>query len=256
MVQARHRLWAWGLIVGGVAAWLLVGRPAYAADSPTVTFTAPSLLGLACGSRPDVGSVSVSEGASVVIANQAGMTARVVVAGQTVLTLDNGAVGRLTLAPGRHDVLLIPQCLLVVGTSPLTVTVTPAAVGSGPAESEPAGSGDEPASGSDAPPPAGGPAAPTDPVTADGVAAGPRSGPRPKRAPDGTPLPVSSGVPSASTTATAPPLSRPTGVVEAEAIPWTKPVDPKGVRLLAAIAAICVLGVTAAIIRSIVRLDA
>jgi len=247
-VWARHRVWAGGLIVGGVVAGLLVGGLAHAADPPTVTFSGGDLLGLACGSRPDVDSVSVSEGTAVTVANDTGATARVVVSGQTVLTLEDGAAGALTLAAGSHQVVLVPQCLLVTLTAPLTVTVTPA-----PAPPSPSPESSPP---SEDPPTALAPAAPGESTSGeDGVVVGGRA-PAPKRMPGGTPVPSVAGSPSASAGTSSWPTSGRSEVAQAEVVPWSKPEDPKGVRLLAVIAAICVLGVTAAIIRSIVRLDA
>jgi hypothetical protein len=258
--MVRARLGAWGLVVGGVVAWLLVGGLAHAADSPTVTFTAIGAPPLACGARPDVNSVSVSEGTAVVVANHTGVPARVVVAGQTVLTVDHGAAGLLTLAAGSYSVELVPQCVVVANLFPLTVTVAsassppPEPSSPGPPESaSPPPGGSE----SDDPPPVLGPAAPGSPTSGDGgSSAGRAAGAPPKRTPSGTPLPAEPASPTGPATASTRPAPGPTGVVQAEAIPWTKPEDPKGVRLLAVIAAICVLGVTAAIIRSIVRLDA
>lgn len=219
-----------------------MGGLAHAADPPTATFTAIGLAPVACGSRPDVDDLAVSEGTAVVIANHTGVPAKVVVAGQTVLTIDSGTAGSLTLAAGSHQVTLVPQCVVVAHTFPLAVTVTPA-------------SSPPPESPVEDPPPALGPAAPGG-STGEGEAG--REGPAPKRAPSGG-VPLTSadpGSPSASASPSRRPAPGPSSVVQAEAIPWTKPEDPKGVRLLAVIATICVLGVTAAIIRSIVRLDA
>ncbi|MBX6750454.1 MAG: hypothetical protein IRY85_12430, partial [Micromonosporaceae bacterium] len=126
MVQARHRMWAWGLIIGGVVAWLFAGGLAHAADPPTATFTAIGSPPNACGSRPDVNGLEVSEGTAVVVANHVGVPAEVVVAGQAVLTIDYGTAALLTLAAGRYEIELVPQCRNIANTHPLTVTVTPA----------------------------------------------------------------------------------------------------------------------------------
>jgi hypothetical protein len=233
-----------------------VGGLARATEPPTVTFTSSGLVPVACGSSPDVSTLSVVEGTPIVVVNHSGVSGRVEVGGAAVLTLADGEAGTLTLTLGSHNVVLVPQCVLVVSVTALVVTVTKSPQPDPTQPSTPSGSPTE-----ETLPPTSGPEFSNDPTaTAD-----PTIGPRPKRMPAGVPVAgedqvMSAAITSASATSASPTSASsppaPSGVVQAEAIPWTKPEDSKGVRLLAVIAVICVLGVTAAIIRSIVRLDA
>jgi hypothetical protein len=227
-----------GLLVALALAALLgvgAGTLAWAAESdpPTVTF-AP--LG-ACSSRPDVTGLEVPQATPVLLVNDTGSDATVMVGSVPALddpVPDGGGV-LLTLAPGQHEVRMARGC---GNAQPVTVLVT------------------SPAPGSPSPPTSASPApAGTSGSQPDGV--GPGSGPSTGPLPGGSPAVV----PLATTVVVGTPGSTSLGGYDGPAVVMAARVDPTGagnpkaVRLLAAIATICVLGVTAAIIRSIVRLS-
>jgi hypothetical protein len=207
---------------------------------------------MACRSAPTLNSLTVPEGTAFAVTNELGRSAVVYVGDASVLPVADGDGALLTLTPGQHDVRMVPDCLEVAAAAPLAVTVTPN-------EPTPAGTtATSPASRpSSAAPPAGttNPASPPDPPAGAGQ-------PRPTTAAPRT-SPVDSAEPEIVAGATAEPTARPRsgsgaaapGVVSAEPLSLDDESHSKGLRLLAAVASICVLGVTAAIIRAIVRLS-
>jgi hypothetical protein len=245
-----------------MAAWLLVGPLAFAAQEPipTVSFVVVGNPPGVCGSRPTVSSLALPQGTSVVLANDTGLPAQVTVGGTPVLGVPAGDGAVLVLASGQHDVRVVPSCTTPLSAAPLVVNVTgsgppsappgpPASLpGSNPPgsqESHPPGSNPSTSPGASPPARAGGGSAEPG---ASGVAGG--TVPASVDGTTGTDLAV---VGSAAATARVPgPQVLSVTPIDLDA----SLVDPKGVRLVAAIATICVLGVTAAIIRSIVRLNA
>ena len=254
MLRVRRRPWAFGLIVvlSFAVASLFAGPWAYADESaaPTVTFTSNGAPPVTCHARPDVHSLTVPEGTAILIANHTEVRAAVIVGGATVLTVNDGEGALLTLAPGQHEVSVQPECRVTTAARSLAVTVTAVPPAQPTAPTVPptvtgSGSGGTPVRSST--PPAttattsatGGAPATTD-VPANWTSPSPGSTP-------------SAGAPTLGPSS-APPWP---DVVRADVVALPDGAgNSKGVRLLAAIATICVLGVTAAVIRSIVRLDA
>jgi hypothetical protein len=240
----------WRLLAAGVATLLGLGTLATAAaaaagsDTLTVTFRADP--NAQCGTAPDVGGLTVPEGTPVQFLNRTGHDGSLVVGGEDEHLPRNTAL-QLTIAVGQYDVRLVEDCGSVAISQPVTLTVGGAAptsasstTTSAPVTTVPAGSRSSPPAGQQnanvvvVGQPTGSPAAGS-PAPAVGVI---------------DPTATHSGTASRSTG----PNSSP--VLAATAIPLDGPErNPKDVRLLALVATICVLGVTAAIIRSIVRLS-
>jgi hypothetical protein len=236
---------AWALALGVLwgAAVLSFASNAAAAEPPTVEFMNPGPPS-SCGSRPKVSSMSLPLGTPVVIVNNLNHDATLLVGAAEVLQISDGGAAELTLAPGQHDVWLVPDCVADRPIISLTVTIT--------APPESAGSSTGTSEAAPPPPPAGTSSAPrstaphrprTSSATSDGV------------------LVPASTVPDATNQPSADAAARPTASTWEDAVISARPVAltgegrSKGLMLLAAVATICVLGVTAAIIRSIVRLS-
>jgi hypothetical protein len=159
-----------------------------------------------------------------------------------------GAV--VKLKQGQHEVSLAPQCVVVTGVEAVVVSVlTGSEMGEpDPSDSSPPGIlvGPEGSGGGSAPPTTGG-NVPVPGASGPGPSAGTSVGPL------GTPTLTASALtvanPRADDSGDQPMES---AVINVKSIPLGDPRDPKGGRLLAVIAAICVIGVTAAIIRAIV----
>jgi hypothetical protein len=226
--------------------WVALVPLVAAADpvAPTVTFTSTGVPPVSCGSQPNVTSLALPEGTAFLVENRIGESAWVRVGDEAVLEVADGAGALLTLAVGQHDVRMVPSCL-VTGegrAQKVVVTVSPATAASGdPSASSAPGATPTPDVPSGEPTATG-----SEPVAS--VPAGPIG--TPAVVPAGTEVVVDPGAPPA----TLPPLGH-SEVLAATAVQLPGGGNPKGVRLLAIVAAICVLGVTAAIIRSIVRLS-
>lgn len=260
-----------GLVLGLLTvpgAALVAGGGAWAAgEEPTVTF-ARGFPPRACSSAPSVTSVSVPEGTGIVVANATGRDGSVHVGGASVLPVADGTGVLLVLAVGQHEVRLVLECHTYNQAGPLAVTVTGEAPPPPPppAESAPDSA---PASTTSAAPPSTSPNLPAAPTAAG--AGGAQTSTRPGsagsgggRAPAttaGEPSTGSAATPAGTTSAAAPmpgatvPGPMAAGVISATPVALVDPGHSKGLRLLAAVATICVLGVTAAIIRAIVRLS-
>ena len=228
-------------------------------DGPTVSFAATGAVPLACGSHPNVSSLQVKVGTKIIFANLTSTAAALTVAGEKVADLDPGTGAVVKLKQGQHEVRLSPQCMVVTGTDPLVVSVI---TGSDMHESSGPIPPEEPPAILAEPGPAGSPSATSGSSSASsgatsvpvGASAAPGSSSGTAGATPGGP-----GAPATAVTASAHPVADDSGggpmesvVIDVQRIPLGDPRDPKGGRLLAVIAAICVIGVTAAIIRAIV----
>jgi hypothetical protein len=227
---------------------------AWAADpqAPTVIFTNGS-QSRACRSAPAVTSLTVPEGTAFAVTNALGRDAVVYVGGSSVLAVDDDDGALLMLSAGQHDVRMVPECLEFSAAGTLTVTVT---------GSEPTPADTTQTSAASVPSPA------ADPTSAPAPPAAGAGGSQPNSATTGA-GPVDSAAletvaaTTADPTADSPTAARPrsgsgvaaAGVISAEPLTLDDESHSKGLRLLAAVATICVLGVTAAIIRAIVRLS-
>jgi hypothetical protein len=247
-------------VVAGVMVMVIVGALASVAGetpAPTVTFTATGVPPLSCGSTPNVGSLNVPEGTGILLENRIGVSAWVRVGSedededQQVIEVPDGTGALLVLAVGQYAVGMVPECLHSGQAKPVTVTVTRAQSGNSaqPANSTQAPTPDAvitPDSAMTSPAPStrassiGSPAdSSAEPVGSGGV---------PEVVPVGAQIHTQTPAPNSSRA----PFGR--AVIEVSPVELQGAGNPKGVRLLAIVAAICVLGVTTAIIRSIVRL--
>ncbi len=244
------------LLVGPVLV-LVAGLPAVATEpnAPYVVFTRGTQP-QPCGSAPTLGSLTVPAGTAFVVGNSTGLDATLFVDGLSVLPVPHGSGAELELTVGQHDVRIVPDCLAYTDAVPLAVTVS----GTPP---------DEPSPPASPPATTTAPAPPT--TTPPGAVAGsptrttsgPGSGTGPSRSASASPSPgPAAGTSSGDSPATRSPapvaaavVTNQPGVIAARPVDLPDQGHPKGVRLLAVLATICVLGVTAAIIRSIVRLS-
>ena len=245
---------------------LALGPWAYAATSapevPTIRFTATGTVPLVCGSRPDVTTLVIKHGTRVIIANGTGVTATVDIGRRRVLTLADGSGALVRLRRGQYDLQMIPNCVVVSETEKAVVNVLTAAqmidLGAPTATptvaGEPGGSEGE-QGGTDEPDVTAAVETSSDPASTDGSSAVP-AGSVTRTATEQTG--TTTGPAVVAIDRTAPPVleGRPNpddiAVIEVDAIQRDEPSDTKGLRLVGAIATICVLGVTAAIIRAIV----
>jgi hypothetical protein len=243
---------ALGLLWG--AAVLPFASHTAAAEPPTVEFFNPGPSS-ACGSKPKVSSITLPVGTALVVVNNTDHDATLLVGGAAVLEVGDGGAAELTLAAGQHEVLLVPDCVANRPINALAVTITappdPETPSTGTSETTPPpGTSDGPASTE--PPDAAAP-----PATAASSGSTPSTRPRAGES-AGEPVLV-----PATSAAEPPPIATPratpsavvAGVISARPVVLSGEGHAKGLNLLAAIATICVLGVTVAIIRAIVRLS-
>jgi hypothetical protein len=231
--------------VGGLGL-LVTAAAASTAGSSFLIIRFQAVGDASCATAPDQSSLTVSAGTRVVFLNRTGHDGAVVVGEQTEQVDDGSAVG-LTIAVGQYDIRLVDECGSAAVSQPVALTVT--AAGSSPTPTDGGAPGTVPSPETTA---LTGGAAPTD---GQGGADGSGTvGPTPG---DDVRSPAQA---VGSTSPTPTPPSGP--VADQSPVLAVTPVglddaggNPKDVRLLAVVAAICVLGVTAAIIRSIVRLS-
>jgi hypothetical protein len=258
-----------------VAPALVIGPWAYAASTaseiPTITFTATGTPPVVCGTRPNVTNLLIRHGTRIIIANRSGVTATIDVGRRRLIELPDGSGARVRLRLGQHELQMIPNCVMVSETETAAVNVLTASelseLGSPTPTVPPDVEGSDVGAtieSTEAP-------SPSSPATWDasttGVegasttsvevasTTGVESVPTTPTRPDATTTPAGSAVDARA----APPVVQRSpdaadvdAVTDLEAIRLDDPTDPKGLRLLGAIATICVLGVTAAIIRAIV----
>ena len=228
--RRRSRL-AWFGVVA-VVGFLAIAPWAWAApELPTVVFSATGTAPGTCGSRPNVTSLTVRTGSTFMIANMTGVTATVDVGRRRLIELLPGTGAVVRMSHGPHDLQLIPDCAARSEAVVAVVNVVTPGEMTGRATSAASPDLDESA-----------------------VGLGPSSmvASNPQRS---TATAPTDQKPAAAATA------EPGGgedeslgakVVRVETLPFRPGDNSKSVRLLAAIATICALGVTAAIIRAIV----
>lgn len=212
--------------------------PAFAeTDQPTVSFVGDGPAPLACSSVPTPANLTVKQNTRVVLANFTGADATATIGdGQTVAVADGKAIS-VRLKVGSYTITMTPDCLETYNVVAIVVTVVkavapppPSPVPSPPARPDAAG------------PPSSGPA-----VGASTAGTGGSSSLSPAGAPVAGGPASGSGVAEPADADTSGP-----DVQEAAAVRPDNRPDGRGNRLLAVIAAICVFGVTSAIIRAIV----
>jgi hypothetical protein len=219
-----------------------------------ITFTATGTPPVLCGTVASVSSLRVGTNTRIILDNQTGVPAIIDVGKQKVLDLQPGMGARIKLKPGQHEVSLVPDCAVITGTAVVAVSVDP---GNTPPDASPSAGPTDPADTPGSPPrPSSDAPGTTGPAVGGSGSPGPKPGPGPGPKPGPKPGPGPGPGPDlAGTGATN--GTDVTGhldgeVIEVQAFSLGDSRDPKGVRLLAVIAAICVFGVTVAITRAIV----
>jgi hypothetical protein len=251
--------------VGCAGLAVLVCAPAALArtNGPTVTFNGGGIGVLSCPSRPDTGQVSLSEGSWVNVVNNTGYDADLKI-GTKRIGMPSGAGRSVSLAPGHYTMRLEPTCLVNLSDAE-SVSVEVAAARSAPSPSSaPGGTGGSTStSGSSggSRSSSGAPRSTAPRETSHADEASPDL-PAPLGAsPAGTP-PVGGPTLDELGGADVPPpgeLPSADGSVDGDVVAVTE-FEPSGdligprraSRLLALIAAVCVLGVTIAAFRAIV----
>lgn len=222
----------------GTIAGLSLAGPAYA--GPEVVFTASGVPGLLCGSKPSTSSITVGANASVSLTNSLGGSAALLIDGANSATVNAGQTVQVQFHRGPVSIAMKQTSCLLGDAKPLTVQVTPAP----PAQPTPTRPASAPTSTSPRPstkPPAPATSQPEMPALpslpgdlfhpADEAAVG--------------------TVPPGSDTLKTPPASvlGESGTRDAVA---DAPIDKGPIGLLAIIATVCVVGVTAGAIRAII----
>ncbi|WP_412541166.1 hypothetical protein R8Z50_00640 [Longispora sp. K20-0274] len=229
-------------LVGAACAVLGAGT-AYA-DAPTVTFSGGcGLLGIGAHSRPSVFALTVEEMGAVRFINGLNIRADLVLPGGARYTLNPGTYLELQIASGPAEALMEPACGLGLLPSYEKVTI----------QVEPAAS---PEGGPEAPAQTSAPAAPAPPAPHSGPS---RPNPRPTAA---EPAPAPATGAAAPGGAVSPTLVEPTPSMSTSSA--SGPIDQPAIEpvaagqvpgrassLLAMVATVCVIGVSAAAVRAI-----
>jgi hypothetical protein len=261
--MARPRIAAL-LVFAVVGPVLLLASSAYgdngpASDSPEIAFTSTGTIPVVCSTMPNVSSLTVKAGTRIFFANLTGTTASIDLGGKDPLTLADGTGAVVMLRLGQYDLRMVPDCVVVDEAQPVTVYVVPGAPPSASPSPAPSPSSSNPTPGQAGPasaPPAGPPgttvtAGPT--ASGSGASSGGLVAPTWGSSGGGQPSATAAGPgggPDTNAVANDSPLTE-SRVLEVRPVPFGPTNDPKGSRLLALIATICVFGVTAAIIRAI-----
>jgi hypothetical protein len=243
---------------------LLLASSAYgdgdlaAAENPTITFTSTGTIPVVCSTRPNVSSLTVKVGTRIFFANLTGTSASIDLGQKDPVSLANGTGALVMLRKGVYNLRMVPDCVVVEDAEPVAVNVVPAAPPSGaPSPSPSLSASPNPSPGQVGPAASQSPTAPPEaPGTTTPVGSGASGSPGALVAP--TAGSSGRGQPAAgpgaglgpNTVANDSSLTE-SRVLEVRPVPFGPTNDPKGSRLLALIATICVFGVTAAIIRAI-----
>jgi hypothetical protein len=144
--QFRYRMAALGLSGLIFGAPLLTNGTASAeqveANDRQVSFGGAGVLGLSCGSKPSVESMTVPASSVVRVVNQTGHDAQLKLAGAPKGTIPADGAAEVVFRRGTTAVLLTPDCSLGEAALPVMVTAAPSA------SSEQPGPAPAPASGS------------------------------------------------------------------------------------------------------------
>ncbi|HCT80558.1 MAG TPA: hypothetical protein DGG94_17120 [Micromonosporaceae bacterium] len=227
-------------IVGALAGLPLAGQAsADPAPGASVTFTGGGLGLLLCGSKPATSRITVGAESKVRLTNSLGMGAQLNIDGAASATVASGETVEVQFHRGPVGITMVPDCALNLNPKfeQLTVDVTaaPAAVPAKPAT--PPKPSTKPSTGAPATGAPGAlPALPTDPLFPDELA----------NVPGGSPAPGSGTLESPAT------VVNPDGSPARKLAGESGPVDKGPIGLLAIIATVCVVGVSAGAIRAII----
>jgi len=203
------------------------------AQSATVTFKGGPLAPVLCPTAPDQVSLTLIEGTWVNVVNQTGAAATMEVDGLASQTIALGSGLSVKLPVGHHDLRLVPDCPKRGKLLPVAIDIVAAP------SAQPARPGSAPAVAMSAQP-----SVMPSPPDRGQPGLGVDTGTEPGRVGTGTAAGGASGPPAPGAAAE---------LGDIEIVPYEIPdtEDPRGSRLLAVVGAICVFGVTTAIIRAI-----
>jgi hypothetical protein len=237
-------LLASGLIAGLP---LLVGDPAVAAATQ-VDFSGGGAGVLACGSRPSTGEVTVTAESTIVFVNKLGQGATLRVNGQDSVRVGDNQSAEMRFHRGPVEITMAPDCLLNLSKdfTPVSVNVLSPSTGAAPtaSPSQSGSSGGGHGSGTSSKPP--GPSSTAGTRSPDG---------RGQQSPSGAPIsPADGGVSSPNAgTVEGPAAAGGEQGLAAEPVAAAQTSGGSGPNgLLALIATVCVVGVSAGAIRAIV----
>jgi hypothetical protein len=129
--QFRYRMAALGLSGLIFGAPLLTNGTASAeqveANDRQVSFGGAGVLGLSCGSKPSVESMTVPASSVVRVVNQTGHDAQLKLAGAPKGTIPADGAAEVVFRRGTTAVLLTPDCSLGEAATPVLVTAAPSA---------------------------------------------------------------------------------------------------------------------------------
>ncbi|MEV0901542.1 hypothetical protein [Actinoplanes sp. NPDC049802] len=129
--QFRYRMAALGLSGLIFGAPLLTNGTASAeqleGNDRQVSFGGGGVLGLSCGSKPSVESMTVPAGSVVRVLNQTGHDAQLKLAGSPKGTIPADGAAEVVFRRGATSVLLTPDCSLGEDALPVLITATPSA---------------------------------------------------------------------------------------------------------------------------------
>ncbi len=238
-----------------------------AAELPTITFTASGPAPVLCASHPDIPSLTIRHGARIVLANFTGVDATVDTGRQNALAVEAGKAVSVRLKRGQHTLRMIPKCLVVGEAQAAVVSVLSASEmpDATATTTPPVAASEEPSVGSAStggPSPLGRepgalatsvPAGPSAPAVHAGSAGSPGSAGSAGSV--GSIGSIGSIEASEADTVSEDVLdlqeASTADIYDVRPFLVVQPSEMEGARLLAVIAAICVLGVTSAIIRAI-----
>lgn len=233
----------------GALLGLPLAMPASAADPSIVTFTGGGLGMLLCGSKPDTSWISVPAEQRVRLTNELGIDATLNIDGSANSAVANGETVEIQFHRGPVTIGMVPDCPLNLNPTyeQLTVDVQ-------------SNSAVDPAVGTTAPRPSAKsstkPSTNPSPANAGPIRGGADGSP-PVPSASGTPLFSDPALPGADSSAGAN-LDPPATVVTGRGARGQKlagdtgPVDKGPIGLLAIIATVCVVGVSAGAIRAII----
>ncbi|MDR7280021.1 hypothetical protein [Catenuloplanes atrovinosus] len=271
----RIRVARMSLVALVAALPLLAGGPAGATEESgaEVVFSGGGLLGVTCGAKPNVSTVSLPAESTLRVVNRTGYRAKLLLDGATQGEIGKGEAAKVLFHHGPVTVALKPNCVLTEESASVRVSVRPAARAAAPPPAAPPPAPEEPAPAVAMPPAPGSrspDAATRRPTPADRRSAPAAADPAPVAdTPVGTTesahVPGVATPPAPSPPALPDPLAAPLGRdvtgapavlaegVAAEPVASVGPVEESGpVGLLALIATICVIGVSAGAIRAII----
>jgi hypothetical protein len=273
MQSTRRRAAATGVAALFAAMPFTLGAVAYA-DGPVqesgsqVTFSGSGLLGVTCDAKPSASTVTVPAESSLRVVNNTGRRAKLLLDGATSGEIGNGAAADVLFHRGPVELALKPDCVLadesavrveVVAAPRGTAPAAPAAPAAGPPASSGGSSGGSSSSSTSGSSMTRGGSTQTQ--TQNRANAAPTPGAGGEAVPDAEPTPEPGTETAAATidggdlTGGDPAWSDPTTVSGAAAEPLAsvEPVSESGKNgLLALIATVCVVGVSAGAIRAII----